>query len=81
MFEEIRRGGLNDLADWATEGVKGEIVVVIGGAEPATVDFAAAQAEVARLVASGVRLKEACAQVAADTGHSSRELYQASLAN
>jgi len=39
-----------------------------------------ALAQVQSLVASGVRLKEACAEVAAATGLSSRDLYQAALA-
>ena len=32
------------------------------------------------MVRTGVRLKDAAAEVAAHTGHSSRELYQAALA-
>jgi 16S rRNA (cytidine1402-2'-O)-methyltransferase len=35
---------------------------------------------VQRLVASGTRLKDAAAEVAAQTGLSSRDLYQAALA-
>lgn len=81
MHEEVRRGTLSELAEWAAGGLKGEIVVVIAGAEPASVGFDAALAEVASLVASGARLKDACAQVSSDTGHSSRALYQASLSN
>jgi len=60
--------------------VKGEIVVVVSGATPVAVSAEAAVAQVQALVASGVRLKDACAEVAAATGLSSRDLYQAALA-
>src|SRR5688500_15594966 len=33
-YEEIRRGPLSELAAWAAEGVKGEITLVVAGAEP-----------------------------------------------
>ena len=32
MYEEVRRGTLDELARWAADGVKGEITVVIAGA-------------------------------------------------
>jgi 16S rRNA (cytidine1402-2'-O)-methyltransferase len=80
MHEEIRRGTLGALAEWAAAGVRGEIVIVVAGAEPANIPLDAALDQVAELTASGLRLKEACAQVADATGHSSRELYQGALA-
>lgn len=79
-FEEVKRGTLAELADWARGEVKGEIVVVIAGAERAPVSFDAALAQVQELAASGARLKDAAAEVAAETGLSSRELYNAALA-
>jgi len=33
-YEEVRRGGLAELAEWAAEGVRGEITVVVAGATP-----------------------------------------------
>ena len=80
MHEEIRRGPLGELTEWAAAGVRGEIVIVVAGAEPANIPLDAALDQVAELTASGLRLKEACAQVADATGHSSRELYQGALA-
>jgi 16S rRNA (cytidine1402-2'-O)-methyltransferase len=80
LHEEVRRDGLAELAAWAADGVRGEIVVVVSGAAPREVVFDDAVAQVAGLVADGVRLKDAAAEVAAQTGHSSRELYQAVLA-
>ena len=79
-YEEIRRGPLADLAQWAAEGVRGEITVVVAPGErrvPA-VDDLVEQAE--RLVAGGLRLKEACAQVTEGTGVSRRDIYEAVLA-
>jgi len=80
LYEEVRRGGAAELAAWAEQGVKGEIVVVVEGAASRAVSPEDALAQVQALVASGVRLKDACAEVAAATGLGSRELYQAALA-
>lgn len=79
MFEEVKRGTLAELADWAAEGVRGEIAVVLAGAEPSTMSLAAGLAQVRTLVADGVRLKEATTQVAEATGLGKRDLYQAAL--
>ncbi|AQY02232.1 16S rRNA (cytidine(1402)-2'-O)-methyltransferase [Microbacterium foliorum] len=80
FYEEVRRGTSAELVEWTTAGVKGEIVVVVEGAPHREVSAEDALAQVQSLVASGVRLKEACAEVAAATGLSSRDLYQAALA-
>lgn len=80
MYEEVKRGGLAELAAWAEEGVRGECVIVVGGASNARPPLADAVTQVLGLVAAGGRLKDACAEVAAATGHASRELYQAALA-
>lgn len=78
--EEIRRGTLAELADWAGDGVLGEITVVLAGATP-TADLDTLVAQVAELVDDGMRVKDACAQViAANPGApSKRELYDAVL--
>ncbi|MDX1870650.1 16S rRNA (cytidine(1402)-2'-O)-methyltransferase [Mycolicibacterium sp. 120266] len=78
--EEIKRGSLGALADWAADGVLGEITVVLAGAVPKA-DLATLVAEVLELVADGARVKDACAQViAAHSGAPSRrELYDAVL--
>lgn len=80
LHEEVRRGPLGDLAAWAADGVRGEIVVVVAGAPVREVSPDDALAQVQRLVADGVRLKEAAAEVAQLTGLSARDLYQAVLA-
>lgn len=80
FYEEVRRGTASELVEWAENGVKGEIVVVVEGATPVETSAEDAGAQVQALVAGGMRLKEACAEVAAATGLSSRELYQQALA-
>ena len=80
LHEEVVRDGLGALAAWAEDGVRGEIVVVVGGAAARAVSAEDAVAQVQRMVGDGIRLKDAAAEVAAATGLSSRVLYQAVLA-
>ena len=80
-YEEVRRGGLADLAAWATDGVKGEITVVVGGAPAAVTDPEVAVAGIQARVAAGERLKDVCAEVAAATGLSRKDLYNGALAS
>ncbi|MDV7243961.1 MULTISPECIES: 16S rRNA (cytidine(1402)-2'-O)-methyltransferase [Rhodococcus] len=79
-YEEVRRGTLSELAEWAAEGVRGEITVVVEGATIVASDPADLVVEVERLVADGTRLKDACALVATP-GVSKRELYETVLAS
>lgn len=81
FYEEVRRGTASELVEWAGAGVKGEIVVVVEGAAAREISPEDAVAQVQKLVADGLRLKEACAEVAAATGLSSRDLYQQVLAS
>lgn len=82
-FEETKRATLGELAEWAADGVRGEITVVIEGAsetarEVSTEDLVE---RVEELAAGGMRVKDACKQVAAEAGLSKhRDLYQAVLA-
>lgn len=79
MYEETRRGPLAELAEWAADGVRGEIVVVVGGAPARAASPELALADVQHRVAAGARLKDATRTVAESTGLSSRELYAAAL--
>ncbi len=78
--EEIRRGTLGELADWAADGVLGEITVVLAGATPVA-DLMSLVAEVSVLVDEGMRVKDACAAVVETTPGAppKRELYDAVL--
>jgi 16S rRNA (cytidine1402-2'-O)-methyltransferase len=80
-YEEVRRGGLAELAGWAAEGVRGEVTVVVAGAPPAGPrDVTELVPAVLELVAQGRRLKDAAGEVAAAHGASRRELYDATVA-
>lgn len=80
FFEEVKRGTAAELAEWAATGVKGEICLVIAGAEERVMDLETGVAEVMGLLAGGTRLKDAAADVSAATGLSKRDLYEAALA-
>jgi 16S rRNA (cytidine1402-2'-O)-methyltransferase len=82
-YEEVRRGPLAELVEWAAEGVRGEITVVVEGApEPGPADLAPAElvARVAAREAAGERRKEAIAAVAAAAGLPKREVFDAVVA-
>ena len=80
MFEEIAWGTLGELADKFSGQVKGEIVIVVGGARSAgEVDIERAVEMVHTEVARGMTLSAAAAHVAKQTGIAKRTLYQASL--
>jgi 16S rRNA (cytidine1402-2'-O)-methyltransferase len=79
-YEEVRRGTLADLTDWAAEGVKGEITIVVAGAERVVASLEDAVAGIRERVDAGERLKDVAADVAARTGLSKKALYDAALA-
>jgi 16S rRNA (cytidine1402-2'-O)-methyltransferase len=80
VHEEVVRGSLGELAQWAAGGVLGEITVVLAGAQPRA-DMVTLVAEVGALVDAGMRVKDACAEVisAHPGAPSRRELYDAVL--
>ncbi len=82
-YEEVRRGPLGELAAWAAEGVRGEITVVVAGAEPKRGEDTT-PAELAALVAereaAGEHRKAAIAAVAAQTGVPKRAVFDAVVA-
>lgn len=77
-YEEVRRDALGALAEWAGGGVRGEITIVVAGAERGS-DPEAALEQVLALVADGTRLKDACRTVSATTGVPTKQLYAAAL--
>jgi 16S rRNA (cytidine1402-2'-O)-methyltransferase len=81
-YEEVRRGSLGELAEWAATGeVRGEITLVVAGAVPSTVapDAADLAAEVADEELTGTPRKEAIAAVARRHALPKREVYEAVL--
>ena len=79
LYEEVRRGGLAELAERAAASpVKGEVVIVVAGSteeEVAQVSLEAGRARVERLVAEGVKRSAAARMVAEETGLPRRELF------
>lgn len=66
-YEQVRRGGLGELAEWAAGDVRGEITLVVAGAEarrPSEVDEAALARDVADREDAGESRKDAIAAVA-----------------
>jgi 16S rRNA (cytidine1402-2'-O)-methyltransferase len=80
LHEEVVRGTVEELAAWAADGVRGEVVVVLAGAAAPEASAEDALHEVQRLVEAGMRLKEAAAEVGERTGLPKRDLYEAALA-
>jgi len=81
-YEEIRRGPLAELAEWAAAGVKGEITLVVAGAaeEVVELDAAALAAAVAAEEEMGATRKDAIRAVVDRTGLPKRTVYDAVLA-
>lgn len=75
-FEHTERGTLAELADWAKSEPKGEMVLVVAGAEVAAVQVSDLVEQVLALLADGAKLKEAVAEIAAAAGASKSDLYQ-----
>ena len=79
-YEEVVRGTLAELAQWATGEVRGEITVVVAGATGPAGSVEDAVAEVLARVEAGERFKSAVAEVASASGLAKNELYEAALA-
>jgi 16S rRNA (cytidine1402-2'-O)-methyltransferase len=80
--EEVRRGGLGELAVWAAGDVRGEITVVVAGAPRGTDETPAADlvAEVTAREAAGQVRKEAIAEVARAHDLPKRAVFDAVVA-
>ncbi|WP_067135285.1 16S rRNA (cytidine(1402)-2'-O)-methyltransferase [Microtetraspora malaysiensis] len=76
-YEEVRRGPLAELADWAAGEVRGEITLVVAGYAPEATepDIDDLAEEVARREDAGVPRKQAIADVAKAAGVPKRDLY------
>ncbi len=80
-YEEVVRGSLAELADWAASGEpRGEITVVVQGAAAPPDDWDAALDQVDLLLAGGTKLSAAVAEVAQVSGLRRKDLYERALA-
>ncbi len=80
LHEEIWRGTLDELANWAGAGIRGELVLVIEGAPPpapATEADIAAALEAERAASPEASVRDLTTAVAALLGVSRRRVYEA----
>lgn len=77
--EEVVRAALGELTNWCGGGVRGEVTVVIAGAERAQVSPEDALDLVRRRMADGERLSSAVSEVATMTGANRKQLYKTAL--
>lgn len=84
-YEEVRRGRLGALVEWADEGVRGEITVVVAGAPARNAAEELSEDQLARLVEdrveAGATKRDAVAEVAAELGVPRRTVYNAAVAH
>ncbi len=78
-YEEVRRGGLGELAEWAGEGVRGEVTLVVQGDVPEPIEWTAPMLRdlVELAEGTGASRRDAIARVAKTTGIPRREVYDA----
>jgi len=78
LHEEVVRGRVSEVsASVEASEPRGEVVVVLEGAEPTEADLDELVAEARRLVAEGMRKREAAATVARRSGGSANAIYDA----
>ena len=78
-FEHTERGTLPELVEWAKGEPKGEMVLVIAGAQVVEVKSEDLLQQVLALIEDGVGLKQAVAEIAGAAGAGKSELYQSVL--
>lgn len=77
-YEEVRRGPLVDLVEWAEHGVRGEVTIVVSGAAaPGVPAMDELVARVTEHESAGMTRRDAIAEVVAATGVRKRELFDA----
>jgi len=82
-YEEVRRGPVRELQEWAAAGVRGEITLVVGGAPPAGLsDLVAGDLVGAVRVReeAGLSRKDAITEVAREVGLPKRTVFDAVVA-
>jgi 16S rRNA (cytidine1402-2'-O)-methyltransferase len=81
-YEEVKRGSLSELASWAQGEIRGEITIVVAGAEPLPEQVSPER--LAELVAAresaGQGRKDAIAAVALQVGVAKRDVFDAVVA-
>jgi len=78
-FENVERGTLTELIEWAKSEPKGEMVLVIAGARPDQFDYDDLARKALELAGDGLGMKAAAAEVAGVTGASKSVIYEHAL--
>ncbi|MBC7633024.1 16S rRNA (cytidine(1402)-2'-O)-methyltransferase [Aeromicrobium sp.] len=81
-YEEVARGGLAELVEWASsqeQGVRGEVTIVVGGASELERSYTSEQLKdmVTARQDEGLSRKDAVSQVAGETGTRRKDVYDA----
>ena len=76
MHEQVIRGTLSELRDWANGPVRGEVVIVVAGAPVAAPSDDELLVALDSSLGSGMSLSDAAAEVAAGYGVSRRRVYE-----
>jgi len=81
LHEQALRGPLAELADHFEEGARGEVTIVVHGAEeaPAVRDVAELDPRIQALLAAGERAREIAAKLARESGLPKRAIYNRTL--
>ncbi len=79
-YEEVVRGDLATLCEWASGQVRGEIVLVVGGATGSRISLEDLVAQAVEMIAGGTPPREATKRLARTAGIPARQLYDAVVA-
>lgn len=78
-FEQVTRGSLAELIEWAKGEPKGEMVLLLAGVTAGPADYEVLAKEALSLAESGKGLKQAVSEIAGRTGASKSVIYEHAL--
>jgi 16S rRNA (cytidine1402-2'-O)-methyltransferase len=78
-FEEVVRGKLSELIDWAQSEPKGEMVLLLAGASRGEANYEVLAQRALALAQTGFGLKQAVGEVAKESGASKSVIYEHAL--
>jgi 16S rRNA (cytidine1402-2'-O)-methyltransferase len=78
-FEEVVRGKLSELIDWAQSEPKGEMVLLLAGASRGEANYEVLAQRALALAQTGIGLKQAVGEIAKESGASKSVIYEHAL--
>jgi 16S rRNA (cytidine1402-2'-O)-methyltransferase len=78
-FEEVVRGKLSELIDWAQSEPKGEMVLLLAGTSRGEANYEVLAQRALALAQTGIGLKQAVGEVAKESGASKSVIYEHAL--